>query len=519
MKTTTFVLCLLATPAAFAGLDAERALLRQDPAKAAAAFQEQLTQNPDDPWLLYNAGVAAYAAKDYARADQLWQHLTTVPMPDELRDQAWMQIGNVSFRLAQPQIAGEPDAALSRLEQSREALRVALALNKRNDTASKNLKVIEGQLEDVYARLGKRLLEESRKETSNGRAIEKLEAALPYAQQALSLDPTDTQRQAEKKEIEKELAARLDQRAADEEKLADNTTAPQQREQAKEHLQNALSDFQQAQVLDPQDQIAKEGEKRVEGKLANLFAQAGRQDQRAAENLRQPQQQLDRFQQALENFEQALAIQPEHADAKAGAEEVRARLAQLHLNQGDRQAQQGERQLQNNPEQAADNLQQALENFQEAQALAPQNPTIQPRIDRVQAMLPQLLEQLAQQQMQQGEQNEQNNQNENALENYQEAEQNFAQANEMTPSQSNQQGMQQAQAAIARLSAQMAQAQGQGQSENPGESQTPSDQENPPGFSSMLSKLKEDLRNREVNARPNPGQRYTQDRNRNLRNW
>ncbi len=518
MKTQILALSLLTAPA-WAGLEQERTLLQQDPMKAAAQLAEQAAKNPNDPWLLYNAGVAAYAAKDFAKADGMWQQLAATQMPDALREQAWLQIGNVSYRLVQPQIEKEPDTAVARLEQSREAFRVALASNKKNKIAGQNLRVVESELEKVYARLAKRLADEAKKENSLPKAIEKLEAALTYAQQAQALNPKEEQRKQEKQEIEKALASKLDQRAAQEEKVADqrNPDNAGDRKDAQERLQNARADFQQAQTLDAQDQVAKDGEKRVEDKLANLLNKAGRKEQQQAQQMaqNQPQEAAEKFQSALENFQEAQAVQPEHADAKAGEKEVREALEKLHLAQGDKQAEQGAQQAKNQPQQAAENLLKALENFEAAQTLDPQNGEIQPRIDKVEAMLPELLTKLGQQQQQQGERAEQQQQNQNALQSFEKAEANFAKAQEMAPSNEEaKQGQQKAQDALARLRHQMAQ-QAEQKSQQPQKGE-PKDQ---PSFESMLAKLKEDLKDREVQARHSPGQKYNEERDRNLRNW
>src|SRR5215204_5977760 len=135
-----------------AALETERDLLKRDPAGAAARLTQRLAEKPDDPWLTYNAAVAAYAAKDYARADELWQQLAATEVPDPLRAQVWLQIGNVSYRIVQPQIEKEPDTAVARLEQSREAFRVAIAFGKKNKTAEQNLRFVEAELEKIYAR-------------------------------------------------------------------------------------------------------------------------------------------------------------------------------------------------------------------------------------------------------------------------------------------------------------------------------------------------------------------------------
>src|SRR5262245_26914502 len=241
-----------------AGLEQERGLMKTDPAAAASLLDEQLKQRPDDAWLIYNRGVAAYASKDFAKADELWQQLAATQMPDALREHVWTQIGNVAFRQVEPVIEKEPDTAVAKLEQSREAFRVAIAFNKKNETAARNLRLVEKRLEEIYARLAKRLVEEAKKENWAPKAVETLQAALSYAEQAQALNPQNAERKEEKKSIEKALAERLDQRAAAEEKTADqrNQDNDWERRDAEQHLQNALTDFQQAQALHAEDQVA-----------------------------------------------------------------------------------------------------------------------------------------------------------------------------------------------------------------------------------------------------------------------
>ena len=78
------------------------------------------------------------------------------------------------------------------------------------------------------------------------------------------------------------LASRLDQRAAGEEKTADQRNQDNQweRKDAEEHLQNALSDFQQAQSLARTlERVAYEHVRREQNKdadrLANLAMDEG----------------------------------------------------------------------------------------------------------------------------------------------------------------------------------------------------------------------------------------------------
>ncbi len=520
MKARLLLAFLAAHTSAFADVPFAQELLKKDAAKAAEHLAALLAKSPDDPWLLYDAGVAAYAAKDFAKADETWQQLASVALPDGLSEQVWTQIGNVSYRLVQPQIEGQPDAAVARLEQSREAFRVAIGLNKRNKTAAQNLVLVEKELEKIYARLAKQLVAEAKKEEWNReKTIERLQAALTYAQQAQALNPKDPTREAEKKEIEKLLAEALDRKAEAHEKTADQRNEGNQweRQNAQEELQKALENFQQAEAIAPEDKVAKDGEKRVQEKLANSFDKAGRKEQQQArqEKKYDAQQAAETFQKALENFQQALAQAPEHADAKAGEKEVKEELEQLHLDQGDKQAQCGEEQMKREPEQAAENLLGALENFEQAKGINPDNEKTQPRIDKVEAQLAPLLTQLGRQEQKQGEQAERQNSPENAVAHLEKAETSFEKAQQLEPgNEPAKQGHQQVQAALSRLRQQMAQ-----RNQQPGKPQPGKPEEAKESFDSMLAKLKENMKPQEVQARHHAGQKYDEERNRNLRNW
>ena len=520
MKTRLLLALLAANLPALADLPYAQELLQKDPAKALEYVKALLEKKPDDPWLLYDAGVAAYAAKDFVKADETWQQLAAVALPDGLSEQVWLQIGNVSYRLVQPQIEAQPDAAVARLEQSREAFRVVTGLNKKNRTAAQNLVFVEKELEKIYARLAQQLVAEAKKEEWNReKTIERLQAALSYAQQAQALNPKDPAREAEKKEIEKLLAEALDRKAASHEKTADQRNQENQweRKNAQEELRKALENFQQAETIAPEDQVAKDGGKRVQQKLANSFDKAGRKEQQQArqEKRYDPQQAAETFAKALEDFQQALAQVPEHADAKAGEKEVQAELEQLHLDQGDKQAQRGGEQMKREPEQAAESFLGALENFGQAKGINPGNEKIQPRIDKVEAQLTPLLTQLGQQEQKQGERAEQQDAPGEAIAHLEKAETSFDKAQQLQPgNEPAKQGQQQVQAALSRLRQQMAR-----RNQPPGKPQPGQPQEAKESLESMLAKLKESQKNMEVQARHHAGQKYDEDRNKNLRNW
>src|SRR5690349_14008806 len=130
MKPNILFSLLLLLPVSIRAADLQEArqfLKQNQPDKAAVEIRQLRAQQPGDSWLVYDAGVAAYASKDYEQADKIWQELAALELPNKLRDQVWNQIGNVSYRLGEQAPSSAPEDALPRWESSREAYRIVLA--------------------------------------------------------------------------------------------------------------------------------------------------------------------------------------------------------------------------------------------------------------------------------------------------------------------------------------------------------------------------------------------------------
>jgi hypothetical protein len=249
MKPQIIAALFLSAAPLFADLHEAKELMKQNqPGKAGVVLRELQAQQPADPWLAYNSAVAAYAAKDYPQADKIWQELAAKPLPNKLRDQVWTQIGNVSYRLGEQTEASSPEQTLTQWQQSREAYRVALTAKPKDKVVANNLGVVEQKLAKLHARLAKRLVQETQKERSNQKAIEKLEAALDHQRTAQNLAPKDEEIKQDLQKIEQTLSEKYTKKATDEEKRADttlenkNANAWQQKE-AEKNLNAALTDF------------------------------------------------------------------------------------------------------------------------------------------------------------------------------------------------------------------------------------------------------------------------------------
>jgi len=524
MKLLSTLLCaLVASLSVGADIREARELLKQNqPEKAGAVLHEMTAQQPADPWLTYDTAVAAYASRNFQEADKVWQEMASLELPPKLRDKVWTQIGNVSFRLGEQLETKMPEDALPRWESSREAYRIVLASRPKDQMALNNLQVVELKLAKLHAQLAKRLLKEAEKKPLQ-QNIEKLQAALDHQRAAQELDPKNEEYKQDVKKTEQELARKMIEKAAQEEKRADNTltnAAPSdwERKQAEERLKTALADFQEAKALDQQNQEAPEGEKRVQDKLANLLDQEARKLQEAAnkEADRNPDEAVDRYEQALDKFEEALAFDEHHEDAKAGEKEVKDALEQLHIKQGDKLAQAGRKEIPRRPDAAAEKMMNALKHYQAAQAIDPENQTLPPKIEALQKELPDLLVALGQKEQEQAAKAEPKS-TEKAVAHLEKAATSFEMAQELEKgNQPAQQGEEQVQKDLARLRALLAQ---QAEARNQQQQQN-QPQQNEQSFQSMLAQVKDPQKQKEYDeSRRGQTQKYDPDRNRIFKNW
>ena len=523
MKPQFIAALALAAVPAFADLREAKELMKQNqPGKAGDALRQLQSQRPDDPWLAYNAGVAAYAARDFQTADRIWQELAAKPLPDKLRDQVWTQIGNVSFRLGEPVETSAPEQALTQWQQSREAYRVALAAKPKDKVVANNLSVVEQKLARLHAKLAQRLVQETQKERSNQKAIEKLEAALDHQRTAQSLAPKDEEIKQDQEKIEETLAEKYAKKATNEEKRADELVASPnqnswQQKEAEKQLNAALTDFAQAKSLDEKNKEAKEGEPRVQDKLAKLLAKQGERLHQEAnkEAERQPEQAIAKLEQALEKFDESLNLKTDQPETKQEQAETKKDLENLLEKRGDQLAQQGEQNAQRRPAEAAEQKMAALAHYQEAQTLNPENQGLQPKIDALQKGLPELLNALGERQQQRAAEAEPKS-TEQAVGHLERAATAYQLAQEIAPENlTAQQGVEQVQSKLARLREELARQLAQQAQKQPAQRDQPG-----PSFQQMLAKVKSDEKQKQYEqGRRMPTEKYTPEQNRTFKNW
>lgn len=444
------------------------------PALEAAAAPD----NPaaDSPFAIYNAGVEAYAARDFTRALECWQDLALEPLPRALRQPVWFQIGNAQFRLGEASEPVAPEDAAELWRRSLAAYHSALEFSPRHRPTRHNLALVQQRLARLLHRLGLEAIE-----GAAGRlpldAIPRLREAVTLLEEALSYAPTAADVRADRDRAHAAWQESLLANAAAAEARGDAEAKPRNAwadRLAERHYREALEDLEElrrppearpsdappAPPSSPLESTVVAAHDRVRRKLADLLTRQGQREQKEAQA--QAEWSLDEalptFDTARDHFQQALAVQPDHPEARRGESEVRRAMEQLHLREGQESLRHGREQLARSSPQAAATLGAALGHFEATLGLNPNNVPAQHGAAEARRLLPEALLQTGQRELEAGDRAEPRDALE-ALTRYQEAAGAFRQAAELQPDEPRaQRGLEEVEPRLARLRQRVAEA-------------------------------------------------------------
>lgn len=184
------------------------------------------------------------------------------------------------------------------------------------------------------------------------------------------------------------------------------------------------------------DRSIRQAEQRVQQKLSQLLTRMGQREQKEGNQQAEwnPDQALDQYEAALSHFQQAQEVNPENAAARKGEREVREAMEQLHVKEGRQQLERGKEALAQQSPRAAPALTDALGNFEAAMELNPNNAEARQGAEEARNLLPAALAQAGQAEMRAGDRAEPNSPTD-ALNHYQESEKDFQQALDLKPGQ------------------------------------------------------------------------------------
>lgn len=402
-----------------------------------------------DPWDGYNAGVRAYANKDYTSALSHWQDLSLKTVPGKLRKPVWFQLGNAQFRLGEPLEETSPEEAVELWRRSCEAYKTVLVAHPRDDEAAHNLELVQRRLARLLHRLGNESFKAAADKPLDP-AINLLRSSVENLVEATALAPTNAEMRQDRERSEKALLDKLRERALQAEAKGDQSAKTMNQwanREAEDQYRAAIEDLAEAQrpraeqtpnaqTSKAQTSPAAADEARVRQKLADLLTRTGQAEQKQAkqESEWNPDEALNRYDAALEHFQEAQQVQPNHEKAQRGEREVREAMEALHMREGKDALKQGKESLAQSSPRAAPLLTSALGNFEAAKQLNEGNVEARAGAEEARKLLPQALALQGKSEMKAGDQAEPDSPS-TALGHYEESEKAFQQALNLKPGQ------------------------------------------------------------------------------------
>ncbi len=381
----------------------QQRLARGQSAEVWQELDQAVARDPDNPRLLYNRAVAAYASGRFEEALLDLDRVETSRLKP-LVAKARFQKGNADFRLGLGALAQDAEAAISRWKQSIASYDALLKENPRHADAEKNREQVRRLLLEALLKRAEEHLQKGQQPARVAdERIQALRNALDQFHEASELKPEGAQaQQAREGEAKaKDLLARALADEGTRKTLANSMVMPKPNEAQVPQVDLAqvregVSMLEDANALKPDEPEYAQQLERGRERLADALVRQAQIYQMIEPRIPRVDDQLGILRMGLELTEQALEQKPNHAQAREVQEQIKQRLAQIHEQQGDQLTQQSENA---SLEQQSQQLSQALDHFQQATELQPQQPQLPQKADQAQQRLEQTLEQLADQLM------------------------------------------------------------------------------------------------------------------------
>lgn len=364
--------------------------------EALAQLDAALAKDPDNPRLLYNHGVAAYAA---GRLEDALVSLDRAESSGNRRIAALarFQKGNAEFRLGESARAANLDETISRWKQSLDNFKDALQANPGEPRSQDNYRFVRQRLLALLLQDAKRHQDKARDPVnSTSQRIENLRNAFDKFSDARQIDPESAEARQGEQQSREQLAREL---AKEGKRLADqplrqrfNPREPSLPDYETKPLEEGVGMLEDADRLQPKDPQIQQDLAEARQKLADADVEKARRYMEIEERTPWTREKLAILRMGRELTEKALDQVPGHKAAEQTRDEINRRLSQVHEEEADALAQQAPVL---NQEQQAMALSQALDHYQQANELQPNQPQLPPKMQKTQDQLVNALEKLA----------------------------------------------------------------------------------------------------------------------------
>jgi tetratricopeptide (TPR) repeat protein len=390
MKTFSLITCLFVAVAVCAAVDVEpieKLIADGKPKEALAMLDKALASKPNNPKLLYNYGVANYAAGNYDEALLAFDKVEMLGRGG-IVEKARAQKGNAEFHLGLQARNNNLDETIERWKTSLDHYNGALKQSPADAMAKSNHDTVQKLLMDILLKQAQTKLEAGLKDNWAERKIEELREAMEKFQEARQVDPQSKPAEQGEKKAREELAKVLAQQG---EKKATPKPEQQLTQQVPE-IQKGVDMLEDANQLVPEDKEIKEKLDKAKETLAKALVEKAKQEIARADMSQWDREKFEQLDKAINDAQEAQELSPKNEEAPKVEQQAKDALAQLHEEKADDLAQQAEHM---NNDYKVQRLESALDHYEAAEELKPDDKNLQAKAEQTEEKLAEALEKLA----------------------------------------------------------------------------------------------------------------------------
>jgi hypothetical protein len=384
--------------------DAGKILEKGDPKLAAKLLWEASQKQTQDPYLIFNYGIATYAGGDFQGAITAFSEVTRHP---KLGKAAQIQLGNVHFRMGQEfRKSKNPAGAIVAWER---AVEFYSSLENPDGTTKHNLEVTKKHLALALLETGSSSLGQAKSAQLLNTRLEASRSAFEQLEKASTLDPQLPGVANPKEEARQLFSKSLQEKSEDLAKQASNPKVDPREKQAL--YEEAVSTLNQAVEIDPKNPELPKKIAALQAAVASQYADTAEQQLAQARKApKNPDHKGSRDQQkllndAIANADLAMEFEQDNAKANRVKSEAIKEMEKSLMANAARMEEAGDiaAALKKRPDSAAARYTTALENYQDAINLNDANAHAKDQIPRIQEKLAEQLTLQAQLEMQRAE--------------------------------------------------------------------------------------------------------------------
>lgn len=328
--------------------------------EALELLRDEILKSPDDPRLLYNYGLAAYAAGNYGIARTAWKQVSE-GRDRPLAARSLFQLGNIEFKEGAAAKNLGHDTRIAQLERAREFYLLAKA-SRAGAANEHNLRVATSELVGLRLAMAKdrvtyaeRIVARDRRSTGELRACtERLEEAIRHLESLLAIEPDHAEARAlldrarallaqirlllaraAKEEFDTRMAKATPQ-SPEKTPIGDEKRERDMDRQAADLAKKAaevVGHYDRALDTPKPDPAAQKERAEVQGAASKMLSDNAERHIQSADKRPKPSQQIDQLEQARSKLTGALEFTPESRPVQEKRAEVERRIESLAQQQ------------------------------------------------------------------------------------------------------------------------------------------------------------------------------------------